>query len=87
MFNGQMLYDRTMSVKMDRMSDSSYSPQQIPNKLPSGLSGIGMGLGAGGAPVNMQQMNTGSGLGMSSGTWILAIVLCIILYNICVGPT
>ena len=63
MFNGQVLYDRNMTVKMDKMGDTAYSPQQIPNKLPSGLQGIGMGLGSGGAPVNLQQLG---GMGMLS---------------------
>ena len=61
MFNGQMLYDRNMTVKMDKMGDASYAPQQIPNKLPSGLQGIGMGLGSGGAPVNIQQVGSMGG--------------------------
>ena len=56
MFNQQMLFERAMTVKMDKLGDSSYAPQQIPNKLPSGLQGIGMGLGSGGAPVNIQQL-------------------------------
>ena len=57
MFNQQVLFERAMTVKMDKLGDSTYAPQQIPNKLPSGLQGIGMGLGSGGVPVNMQQMN------------------------------
>ena len=56
MFNGQSLYDRRMTVKMDKLGDSSYSPQQIPTKLPSGLKSIGAGLGSGGTPVNVQQL-------------------------------
>ena len=45
-----------MTVKMDKMGDTSYSPQVIPSKLPSGLKSIGMGLGSGGTPVNVQQL-------------------------------
>ncbi len=33
MFNGQILYERAMSVRMDKMSDTS-SQQTMPNKLP-----------------------------------------------------
>jgi len=52
MFNGQMLYERCMSVRMDKMPDtSSYLPQSIPSKFPQGLKGCGMGLGVNGAPL------------------------------------
>ncbi|TRY90167.1 hypothetical protein DNTS_033355 [Danionella cerebrum] len=62
MFNGQMLFDRQMHVKMDdkslpaddfRMVDKS--PQ-----LPRGLGGIGMGLGPGGQPINANCLGGGS---------------------------
>lgn len=33
MFNGQILYERAMSVRMDKMADSGQ--QVMPNKLPS----------------------------------------------------
>ena len=36
MFNGQILYERAMSVRMDKMSDTT-SQQTMPNKLPSEL--------------------------------------------------
>ncbi|XP_076465671.1 myelin expression factor 2-like [Babylonia areolata] len=65
MFNNQTLYDRRMIVRMDKV------PEDItpPNKLPSGLKSIGMGLGLGGSPLtNMHQMNSaGSSLGMGGG--------------------
>ena len=52
MFNGQMLYERSMSVRMDKMPDnSSYTSQSIPSKLPQGCRGCGMGLGINGAPL------------------------------------
>lgn len=48
MFNNQMLYDRRMTVRMDREAERvDYRPQ----KLPEGLRSIGMGLGAGGNPL------------------------------------
>ncbi|ESO01242.1 hypothetical protein HELRODRAFT_192266 [Helobdella robusta] len=49
MFNGQYLYERLMNVRMDKMSESS--PQFIPNILPAGLKGVGIGLGVGGQPL------------------------------------
>jgi len=49
MFNNQMLFDRRMTVRMDRDSERSDSR---PPKLPEGLRSIGMGLGAGGNPLH-----------------------------------
>ncbi|XP_044761749.1 myelin expression factor 2-like [Coccinella septempunctata] len=43
MFNNQFLYERQMSVRMDRVNDGT--------KLPEGLKGIGMGLGSNGEPL------------------------------------
>lgn len=43
MLHNQQLYDRRMTVRMDRANDPD-----VPPKLPEGLKGIGMGLGAGG---------------------------------------
>ena len=44
MLHSQQLYDRRMTVKLDR----AFEPN-MPRKLPEGLKGIGMGLGAGGS--------------------------------------
>ncbi|KAG8226989.1 hypothetical protein J437_LFUL000294 [Ladona fulva] len=48
MLHNQMLYDRKMTVRMDRVNEK---PEGLPSKLPEGLRGIGMGLGAGGNPL------------------------------------
>lgn len=47
MLNNQMLYDRRLSVRMDRVDKGD----GFPAKLPEGLKGIGMGLGANGVPL------------------------------------
>lgn len=52
MFNNQMLYDRRMTVRMDRESFDRGSGDSRPPKLPEGLRSIGMGLGAGGNPLH-----------------------------------
>lgn len=44
MFHDQLLYERMMTVRMDRMDDASI-------RLPEGLKGIGMGLGPNGEPL------------------------------------
>ncbi|KAK7481093.1 hypothetical protein BaRGS_00027633 [Batillaria attramentaria] len=62
MFNGQILFDRKMMVRIDKLP-----PEEKPSgpKLPSGLKSIGMGLGSGGAPINIGQVgNMGGGPGM-----------------------
>ncbi|XP_046664465.1 myelin expression factor 2 isoform X2 [Homalodisca vitripennis] len=46
MLHNQMLYDRRLSVRMDRVEKPDGPP-----KLPEGLKGIGMGLGANGTPL------------------------------------
>uniref|UniRef100_A0A8C2MX19 RRM domain-containing protein n=1 Tax=Cricetulus griseus TaxID=10029 RepID=A0A8C2MX19_CRIGR len=51
MFNGQLLFDRPMHVKMDE------------RQLPHGLGGIGMGLGPGGQPTDANHLNKGIGMG------------------------
>ncbi|XP_045483012.1 heterogeneous nuclear ribonucleoprotein M-like [Harmonia axyridis] len=66
MLNNQFLYERQMTVRMDRVNDGT--------KLPEGLKGIGMGLGSNGEPLrevsrnlpssNSQQSNTGLGSGI-----------------------
>lgn len=43
MLHNQQLFDRRMTVRMDRANDPD-----LPPKLPEGLKSIGMGLGAGG---------------------------------------
>merc|ERR1712038_1247541 len=60
MFNGQILYERAMSVRIDKMADPAGS-NPLPSKLPSGLKSIGMGLGMNGMPIsNPTQMNMNS---------------------------
>uniref|UniRef100_A0A7N5ZXW2 RRM domain-containing protein n=1 Tax=Anabas testudineus TaxID=64144 RepID=A0A7N5ZXW2_ANATE len=65
MFNGQMLFDRQMHVKMDEKSlpPDDFRQVEKPPQLPRGLGGIGMGLGPGGQPLNANRL---SGGGMSS---------------------
>ncbi|KAH9499229.1 Myelin expression factor 2 [Bulinus truncatus] len=54
MFNGQVLYERNMIVRIDKGRE----PEKP--KLPSGLKSIGMGLGSGGAPLtNISQLGNG----------------------------
>lgn len=45
MLHNQVLYDRRLIVRLDRVEKDG------PSKLPEGLKGIGMGLGANGAPL------------------------------------
>lgn len=47
MLHNQILYDRRLSVRMDRVE----KPDGLPPKLPEGLKGVGMGLGANGTPL------------------------------------
>ena len=49
MFNNQMLYDRRMTVRMDREVDRG---EARPPKLPEGLQSIGMGFGHLGNPLH-----------------------------------
>lgn len=52
MFHDQHLFERAMKVRMDKMgSTESGSSQGIPERLPSGLKTIGMGLGMNGQPL------------------------------------
>uniref|UniRef100_A0A914XND7 RRM domain-containing protein n=1 Tax=Plectus sambesii TaxID=2011161 RepID=A0A914XND7_9BILA len=48
MLNNQRLYDRTITVKMDKYEKPI---EKMPGELPRGLQGVGMGLGANGAPL------------------------------------
>merc|ERR1712168_1353179 len=73
MFNGQMLFDRQMHVKMDEKSlapDDFRNVEKAP-QLPRGLGGIGMGLGPGGQPINPNRLTGGGGAighgGMDAG--------------------
>lgn len=49
MLNNQMLYDRRMTVRMDRDADRTETRS---SRLPEGLRSIGMGLGTGGNPLH-----------------------------------
>ncbi|CAG9769210.1 unnamed protein product [Ceutorhynchus assimilis] len=64
MFHNQFLYDRQMTVRMDRVSDHL--------KLPEGLKSVGMGLGQNGEPLknvahNLPNNSVGSGLSVGGG--------------------
>ncbi|KAL4613325.1 myelin expression factor 2-like isoform X2 [Arapaima gigas] len=63
MFNGQMLFDRPMHVKMDDKSVPSddFRPAEKSSQLPRGLGGIGMGLGPGGQPISAHRLSGGAG--------------------------
>ncbi|XP_060797338.1 heterogeneous nuclear ribonucleoprotein M [Neoarius graeffei] len=64
MFNGQLLFNRTMHVKLDEksMPKGDFSPPERAPALPRGLSGIGLGLGPGGQPIDATQLNRGAGM-------------------------
>ncbi|XP_075467781.1 heterogeneous nuclear ribonucleoprotein M [Ascaphus truei] len=68
MFNGQMLFDRPMLVKMDdkAMPKGDVYPLDRPPQLPRGLGGIGMGLGPGGQPIDANHIR-GSSMGNMGG--------------------
>lgn len=61
MFDRQMLFDRRMTVRLDRLTEKSEM-----SRLPEGLKGIGIGLGPNGEPLkdvarnlpSLQQQNT-----------------------------
>ncbi|KAK5915616.1 hypothetical protein CesoFtcFv8_001192 [Champsocephalus esox] len=65
MFNGQMLFDRQMHVKMDEKSvpPDDFRPVEKTPQLPRGLGGIGMGLGPGGHPINANRPSCGGRMG------------------------
>uniref|UniRef100_A0A3B3DBN8 Myelin expression factor 2 n=1 Tax=Oryzias melastigma TaxID=30732 RepID=A0A3B3DBN8_ORYME len=65
MFNGQMLFERQMHVKMDEKSLplDDFPPIEKAPQLPRGLGGIGMGLGPGGQPINANRLSGGGGMG------------------------
>ncbi|XP_067127845.1 myelin expression factor 2 isoform X1 [Centruroides vittatus] len=64
MFNGQKLFTRSMSVRMDKYKEES---DGIPTKLPAGLQGIGKGLGSGGQPINISKNFAGAAAGTGLG--------------------
>ncbi|XP_045061477.1 heterogeneous nuclear ribonucleoprotein M-like isoform X2 [Coregonus clupeaformis] len=68
MFNGQLLYNRVMHVKLDEKSlpKRDFAPPERPPALPRGLSGIGLGLGPGGQPIDATALNRGVGGRMGS---------------------
>lgn len=65
MFNGQMLFDRQMHVKMDEKSIQPEDLLQVDKgpQLPRGLGGVGMGLGPGGQPINANRLSGGGDIG------------------------
>ncbi|KAM4744965.1 myelin expression factor 2 isoform 2-T2 [Anableps anableps] len=65
MFNGQMLFERQMHVKIDEKSlpPDDFLPVEKAPQLPRGLGGIGMGLGPGGQPINANRLSGGGGMG------------------------
>ncbi|XP_041917769.1 myelin expression factor 2 isoform X1 [Alosa sapidissima] len=65
MFNGQMLFDRPMHVKIDDKSlpIDDFRPAEKSPQLPRGLGGIGMGLGPGGQPINANRISGAGGMG------------------------
>lgn len=70
MFNGQLLFDRPMNVKMDEKSLPHDDFRALENKaaqLPRGLGGVGMGLGPGGQPLTAGHVAVGSGMGGAVG--------------------
>ncbi|KAM9479948.1 heterogeneous nuclear ribonucleoprotein M-like isoform 1-T1 [Salvelinus alpinus] len=68
MFNGQLLFNRVMHVKLDEKSlpKGDFAPPERPPALPRGLSGIGQGLGPGGQPIDATALNRGGGGGMGN---------------------
>jgi hypothetical protein len=73
MLHNQVLFDRRINVRMDKSNE-----RDGPLKLPEGLKGIGMGLGANGAPLtdvarnlpslNLSSVQPASGLSASTPT-------------------
>uniref|UniRef100_A0A672YXS3 Heterogeneous nuclear ribonucleoprotein M n=1 Tax=Sphaeramia orbicularis TaxID=375764 RepID=A0A672YXS3_9TELE len=68
MFNGQLLFNRVMHVKLDEKSlPKDMGPPDRAAALPRGLSGVGLGLGPGGQPIDAAQLNRGGGGGGGGG--------------------
>ncbi|KAH7640656.1 hypothetical protein DERF_000289 [Dermatophagoides farinae] len=54
MFNNQKLYDRILSVRLDKFdNEDPFGKDGLPAKLPRGLESIGKGLGIDGQPLNI----------------------------------
>ncbi len=69
MFNNQILYDRKMGVRFDKTP--GVTPEeldQLPSRLPEGLEGVGMGLGANGNPLTNVAQNLPSIQNQSNAT-------------------
>ncbi|XP_054646585.1 heterogeneous nuclear ribonucleoprotein M isoform X1 [Dunckerocampus dactyliophorus] len=67
MLNGQLLFNRVMHVKLDEKSmPKDFGPPDRGASLPRGLSGVGLGLGPGGQPIDANQLNRGGGGGMGN---------------------
>uniref|UniRef100_A0A671P741 RRM domain-containing protein n=1 Tax=Sinocyclocheilus anshuiensis TaxID=1608454 RepID=A0A671P741_9TELE len=60
MFNGQLLFNRVMHVKLL----ASFFSKPVPPSYAGGLSGVGLGLGPGGQPIDATQLNRGNSMGM-----------------------
>uniref|UniRef100_A0AAY4E8M0 RRM domain-containing protein n=1 Tax=Denticeps clupeoides TaxID=299321 RepID=A0AAY4E8M0_9TELE len=78
MFNGQMLFDRPMHVKMDDKSlpPDDFRPAEKSPQLPRGLGGIGMGLGPGGQPINANRLSGGMSSMAPGGLTHLPSICC-----------
>uniref|UniRef100_S4R8H7 Myelin expression factor 2 n=1 Tax=Petromyzon marinus TaxID=7757 RepID=S4R8H7_PETMA len=69
MFNGQLLFERQMHVKMDDRSlpKDDFLPADKQAQLPHGLGGIGMGLGPGGQPIDATRIGSMGSAGPAGG--------------------
>lgn len=66
LFTNQYLYDRQLFVRMDKWVDPIM--QDIPSRLPNGLRGIGVGMGARGHPLlNIGEIANTIALGLLTG--------------------
>uniref|UniRef100_A0A671P870 RRM domain-containing protein n=1 Tax=Sinocyclocheilus anshuiensis TaxID=1608454 RepID=A0A671P870_9TELE len=63
MFNGQLLFNRVMHVKLL----ASFFSKPVPPSYAGGLSGVGLGLGPGGQPIDATQLNRGGMGNMGPG--------------------
>ena len=66
MLNGQLYYDRKLSVRMDRVQDSKKGDTSAGSKLPAGLKGLGMGLGLNGSALTDVSSEYWQGLRLQS---------------------
>lgn len=69
MFNNSKLYDRVISVRLDKFEDAdSFGADRWASKLPPGLENIGKGLGINGQPLNISRSNiSNTGTALPSG--------------------